>query len=107
MAKYLLSIFFLGSLLIGTHHSVAQNKNLEISDTLAANSEKLKVKMGTQWMGKIWKFKFGDYAVTDSKSGWVTTTTNKKFKRQRAPPTTYIKPVRDATRGRKLQDHKF
>jgi len=79
MAKYLLSIFFLGSLLIGTHHSVAQNKNLEISDTLAANSEKLKVKMGTQWMGKIWKFKFGDYAVTDSKSGWVTTTTNKKF----------------------------
>jgi hypothetical protein len=78
MTKYIISVFFLGFLLFGKQHSAAQNKNLEISDALAANSEKLKVKMGTQWMGKIWKFKFGDYAVTDSKSGWVATTTNKK-----------------------------
>ena len=79
MAKYIIFVFFIGFFLFGKHHSIAQNKNLEISDALAANSEKLKVKMGTQWMGKIWKFKFGDYAVTDSKNGWLTTTSNKKF----------------------------
>ena len=36
----------------------AQN-DIVLSDDLASNSEALKVKMGTQWMGKIWKFKFG------------------------------------------------
>lgn len=79
MTKYILSVFFLAFLLLGKQDSIAQNKNLEISEALAANSEKLKVKMGTQWFGKIWKFKFGDYAVTDSKNKYGPTTTNSNF----------------------------
>ena len=50
-------------------------KDIVISDSLAANAEKLNVKMGTQNFGKIWKFRFGDYAVVSSKMGWNTTTT--------------------------------
>ena len=57
----------------------AQQKEIVLDADLAANAERLKVKMGTQWMGKIWKFKFGDYSVTDSKSGWMTTTSHKKI----------------------------
>ena len=49
----------------------AQRKNIVINENLAANSEEFKVKMGTQWFGKIWKFKFGDYVVTESKLGWT------------------------------------
>ena len=43
-------------------------KDIVLSDDLASNSEALKVKMGTQWMGKIWKFKFGNYSVGKSKN---------------------------------------
>lgn len=57
----------------------AQQKEIVIDEDLAAHSEKMKVKMGAQWMGKIFKFKFGDYAVTDSKSGWTKTSSSSKF----------------------------
>ena len=57
----------------------AQQKNIFISDDLAATSEKFKVKMGTQWMGKIWNFKFGDYAVVKSKLGWTVTSQKGNF----------------------------
>jgi hypothetical protein len=70
MARFPLKICFLGFLLIFTIFVKAQNKELMISKELAENSEMLKVKMGAQWMGKIWKFKFGEYAVVDSKIGW-------------------------------------
>jgi hypothetical protein len=33
------------------------------------------VKIGAQWMGKIAKFSFGNYSITNSKAGWTTTTT--------------------------------
>ena len=36
----------------------------------------LKVKIGTAWMGKISKFKFGDYAVVKSKLGWTVNTSS-------------------------------
>ena len=48
-------------------------KDIVVSDSLNANADKMNVKMGTQGMGKIWKFRFGDYAVTTSKMGWTTT----------------------------------
>lgn len=51
----------------------AQQKTIVIEESLEANSEPMKVKLGTQWMGKIWKIKFGEYAVTDSKMGWTKT----------------------------------
>ena len=70
MDRFQHKICFLGFLLIFTVFAKAQNKELMISKKLAENSEMLKVNMGTQWMGKIWKFKFGDYEVVDSKMGW-------------------------------------
>ena len=74
MPAYLFKTYILGFLLILAGFTGAQ-KNILISDSLAANSEKLNVKMGTQWMGKIWMFRFGDYAVVSSKMGWTTTST--------------------------------
>ena len=70
MARFQLKICVFGFLLLFTAFAQAQGKELIISKELAENSEMLKVKMGAQWMGKIWKFKFGDYAVVDSKMGW-------------------------------------
>jgi len=60
-------------------NSTRAQKDIIIGDSLAANAEKLNVKMGTQWFGKIWKFRFGDYAVVSSKLGWVTTSTKGNF----------------------------
>ena len=68
-----------GMLLFMTFLGNAQQKEIVIDDDLAANSEKLKVKMGTQWMGKIFKFKFGEYAVKDSKNGIATSSRNGKL----------------------------
>lgn len=70
MARFQLKVCFLGFLLLFTAFVHAQGKELIISKALAENSEMLKVKMGAQWGNKIWKFKFGDYAVVDSKMGW-------------------------------------
>lgn len=70
MARFQFKVCFFGFLLLFITFVQAQGKELVISKDLAENSEMLKVKMGAQWMGKIWKFKFGDYAVVDSKMGW-------------------------------------
>ena len=59
--------------------SAEAQKDIIISDSLTANADKLNVKMGTQWFGKIWKFRFGDYAVVSSKLGWATTSTKGNF----------------------------
>jgi len=56
-----------------------QQKDIVIDADLAANSERLKVKMGTQWIGKIFNFKFGEYAVKDSKNGIATSSRNGKL----------------------------
>lgn len=68
--KYLFKICFIGLLLLSTEISHAQRKNIIINNDLSNNADMMKVKMGTQWMGRIWKFKFGDYAVEKSKMGW-------------------------------------
>ncbi|MBT8394934.1 MAG: hypothetical protein KJN66_08795, partial [Bacteroidia bacterium] len=69
-----IKICLLALFLIGTSLTQAQRKSIVIRKDLAANSDVFKVKFGTQWMGKIWKFKFGDYAVVKSKMGWNVTT---------------------------------
>ena len=51
-------------------------KNIILSDSLLANANKWDVKQGAQWMGKIHKWRFGDYAVVASKQGWTTTGTH-------------------------------
>ena len=74
MHTYLIRIYILCFLTLLVKTTKAQ-KDIIISDSLAGNAQKLNVKMGTQWMGKIWKFRFGDYAVVSSKMGWTTTST--------------------------------
>ena len=58
--------------------TVAQ-KNIIISENLSKNSEMLNVKMGSQKFGKIWNFRFGEYAVVKSKMGWTTTKSKGNF----------------------------
>ena len=64
--KFKISIILL--LFLGSISLSGQEKTISISQELKQNSEMLKVKMGAQWMGKIMKFKFGDYAVVTSKN---------------------------------------
>jgi hypothetical protein len=78
MHSSLLRTSLLCFLLIILNNAEAQ-KDIIISDSLTANAEKLNVKMGTQWFGKIWKFRFGDYAVVSSKLGWVTASAKENF----------------------------
>lgn len=49
-------------------------QNIIISLALEQNSEPLKVKIGTAGFGKIPKWKFGEFAVVQSKAGWTKTT---------------------------------
>lgn len=73
MKFFLLKLCVFAFLLAFPGIVVAQQKTIVIDEILEANSEPLKVKLGTQWMGKIWKIKFGDFTVTDSKMGWTKT----------------------------------
>jgi len=54
--------------------SIAQKKNIVISDALIQNAKMMKVRMGPQWMGKMWKIKFGNYSIAKDKLGWKKTT---------------------------------
>lgn len=74
MKKRLFNYFLIVLFILGSEISNAQKKNIVISDNLMENAEMMKVKMGTQWMGKMWKFKFGDYAITKNKLGWTKIT---------------------------------
>ena len=59
--------------------SISAQKNIIIDESLAANADQYKVKMGTQAFGKIWKFRFGNYAVLSSKNGWTVTSEKSNF----------------------------
>ena len=69
----MLKTFLIALVFIVACNSYAQQNGIIISESLATNSTPLNVKMGTQWMGKIWKMKFGEYAIVDSKIGWTKT----------------------------------
>jgi hypothetical protein len=75
---YQFKIYIFSYLLALAQFTQAQ-KNIVISDTLNASADKLNVKVGTQWFGKIWKFHFGEYAVVSSKLSWTTTSTKGNF----------------------------
>lgn len=81
MKTYLIKIYFLGFLLANflsaeaqkitdkerrVNHYIEQN-TIDISDSLAANADKLEVNMGHMSFGKIKKFSFGHYTVVESK----------------------------------------
>jgi len=73
--KVLRAVVFLGLL---AAPSVAQ-KTIIISDSLAANSDRLKVNNPGQWLGQIAGWRFGDYGVASSKRGAANTTTARNF----------------------------
>lgn len=50
-------------------------KTLALDPDLLANSDALKVRLGIQTPGRMWKFKFGEYALVSSKMGPEVTTT--------------------------------
>lgn len=49
-----------------------KQKNIVIDETLEANSEAMKIKMGSQVFGKMAKYKFGDYSVIEGKVAGVS-----------------------------------
>jgi hypothetical protein len=67
------------ALLLGVTGPANAQKTIIISDSLAAHTEKLAVKMGGQGLGKMWKMSFGEYAVVSSKSGWITSNSTGNF----------------------------
>lgn len=79
MRKYFFVLYVLGFVIFGVTGIYGQQKEIPLNEDLALHSDKLKVKMGAQWMGKIIKFKFGEYAVTDSKNGMTVTSRNSKL----------------------------
>src|SRR5207249_8060672 len=64
--KNLTALFVLGSLCLAPV-ALAAPPAIPISDSLVANADELKVKMGSQWFGQIAKWRIGDYAVVSSK----------------------------------------
>ena len=75
--KTLRSVVFLG-LLAAPPPSAAQ-KTIIISDSLVANSDRLKVNNPAQWLGRVAGWRFGDYAVASSKRAETKTTTNRNL----------------------------
>ena len=65
--------------LLGAACVTAAQKTILISDTLAANADKLKVNNPAQWLNRIAGWRFGDYAVATSKQGQVKTTMKQHF----------------------------
>jgi len=62
------SIIFL---ILFSEYAHAQ-KEINISDSLAANGEMYNIKLGSQGPGKIWKLHFGDYGIFSSKKSWTS-----------------------------------
>ncbi len=73
MSAHYLKTVLICLLFFFSFFTTAQKNNIALSKNLADSADELKVKMGTQWFGKIWKFRFGDYEVISSKLGWTTT----------------------------------
>ena len=72
--KVFCAVTLLGGILVAVPVSAAQH-NIVISDSLAANADTLIVKRGAQGMGRIAKWRIGDYEVVSSKMGPTTTRT--------------------------------
>jgi hypothetical protein len=71
--------YFFGLLFILGVQTATAQKNLIISDSLKANAEMLKIKMGGQITGKMPKFKVGEYAVVSGKLGWIHSSSTSNF----------------------------
>jgi hypothetical protein len=72
--KVLCAVAFLAGLVIAVPASAMQH-TIVISDSLAGHADKLAVKKGASWLGRIAAWRFGDYAVVSSKSDGTGTET--------------------------------
>jgi hypothetical protein len=81
--KVFCAVSLLGGILVAVPVSAAQH-NIVISDSLAANADTLIVKHGAQWVGRIAKWRIGDYEVVSSKMGPTTTRTKGNLLRTEA-----------------------
>lgn len=88
-------------LLAGAVPAGARDQRIEISDSLVANAEALKVKMGPLWPGRVWRYQFGDYVVEKGSSSRTHERTTPT-----APPGTRPKDVEQRTH-RKHQSYSF
>jgi hypothetical protein len=82
-----LQIALLISGLLAAAPALAAPKTIPISDSLAANADKLKVKMGAHSMGHIAKWRIGDYAVVSSKLGTTHINTGSNFWKTKSDST--------------------
>lgn len=87
MCKLVIKTCLIAFFLVAPNLGSAQ-KNIVISDELSANSDMLNVKMGSQKFGRIWNFRFGEYAVVKSKLGWTITKSKGNFWGTKSASTT-------------------
>jgi len=77
-----MKVLFAAAVVLGLVPAVsasAGQRMILLSDSLAANADKLTVKQGTQWMGRIFRWSFGDYSVLSSKNSGTTSTSSRNL----------------------------
>jgi len=57
----------------------AAGQTIIINDSLSAHADRIVVKKGTQWAGRIPGWSFGEYAVVSSKGGWTAVDTRRNL----------------------------
>lgn len=73
-------VYIVSILILFSGSTFAQKqKNIVIDEQLSANSEPMKVKIGAQIMGKMAKYKFGNFEVVEGKTGWTNSGYNSNF----------------------------
>ncbi len=79
MKPQLIKTYFIVLTVLCVSINAFAQKNIAISDSLSANADMLKVKLGSSFFGKMQKFKFGDYAVVSGKVGWTRSSSSSNF----------------------------
>ncbi|MBK8089018.1 MAG: hypothetical protein IPK31_14355 [Chitinophagaceae bacterium] len=83
-----MKLIFICTLFFISNSGAAQKGTIAVSGSLSKNADVLNVKMGTQWFGKIWKFRFGDYEVVSSKLNWTTASNKASLFNRKTESTT-------------------
>ena len=79
MRTSLLSICIFMIFLFASETVSSQKKSIVIDEDLQENSDHFKVKIGTQWLGRIHRFQFGNYSVVKSRNGAQVTQASSNF----------------------------
>ncbi|WP_133159362.1 hypothetical protein [Solitalea longa] len=78
LLRVLLKSVLVGFILINVSFQVF-SQHIVISDSLAANSEQLQLKMGVAGIGRMYKYRFGNYGLISSREGWTTINSKTNF----------------------------